>query len=468
MISPSGVTDSMTALPLNRRRRLPFWLGIALLALVLIALPALYFGSSSRLEAELARLRAEGVLLTPEELAPTVPPGHQNAADLYQQAFQAMRIPKADRNRLANARTVSNESIWSAPVSEWDPAILSLARRTVANNQVAVDLLTRAGKVPDCAFPLDLTDPSYTGVIAQFDNVSRAWTLLALRMRLLAAEGKTEAALEEYATGLRFAAHLRRQPDLTYEADANSVYLFTTRALKGMLPSTDPSPASCRRLADQLAGVDLVPASVRAQQAHLLRMVAFFDALRSGRMPASAVLGGSKSVWRVKLRDAYSTVGRPLLDQDEVASLQAMEQMIRATGEPWPQCGKDLARASQQAAALPGYRSLITRRFFSGLYDTESPPLRLRLAAGLGSTQIALALKAYQAEHGDYPADLSALEQDGWKLPLDPFTGKPYRYRRDNQGFLVYSLGEDMKDQGGQKGSASSGTTYDLPFRCER
>lgn len=34
-------------------------------------------------------------------------------------------------------------------------------------------------------------------------------------------------------------------------------------------------------------------------------------------------------------------------------------------------------------------------------------------------------------------------------LPLDPFTGKDYIYRKKEKGFIVYSVGEDLKDDGG-------------------
>ena len=34
--------------------------------------------------------------------------------------------------------------------------------------------------------------------------------------------------------------------------------------------------------------------------------------------------------------------------------------------------------------------------------------------------------------------------------PVDPFTGKPFVYRVDKDGLLVYSLGSNEKDNGGR------------------
>jgi len=35
-------------------------------------------------------------------------------------------------------------------------------------------------------------------------------------------------------------------------------------------------------------------------------------------------------------------------------------------------------------------------------------------------------------------------------VPIDPFTGKPLVYRREGEGFIVYSLGTNQKDDGGR------------------
>jgi len=36
-----------------------------------------------------------------------------------------------------------------------------------------------------------------------------------------------------------------------------------------------------------------------------------------------------------------------------------------------------------------------------------------------------------------------------WKLPTDPFTGKDMVYKQAGDGFILYSVGYDLKDNGG-------------------
>lgn len=83
--------------------------------------------------------------------------------------------------------------------------------------------------------------------------------------------------------------------------------------------------------------------------------------------------------------------------------------------------------------------------------------LRVRLAYFVKGTAIlrgvmALsAVKTYEAEKGGYPERLSNLVDEGLleRIPTDPYTGEPFKYRREGDGFTLYSVGPNAKDDGG-------------------
>jgi hypothetical protein len=80
----------------------------------------------------------------------------------------------------------------------------------------------------------------------------------------------------------------------------------------------------------------------------------------------------------------------------------------------------------------------------------------------------AIALKRYQLRHGSYPAQLSDSAPDlVAAVPYDPVDGKPLRYHLNADGtFLLYSIGEDEKDDGGNPFPvAPSKATYWLQGR---
>jgi hypothetical protein len=64
-----------------------------------------------------------------------------------------------------------------------------------------------------------------------------------------------------------------------------------------------------------------------------------------------------------------------------------------------------------------------------------------------------LALRSWQAENGAYPDGLGLLAPRFVEpVPEDPFTRKPFCYRRVADTFVLYSLGPTNIDHGGSFG----------------
>lgn len=78
----------------------------------------------------------------------------------------------------------------------------------------------------------------------------------------------------------------------------------------------------------------------------------------------------------------------------------------------------------------------------------------------------AVALKRYQLQHGRMPEELAALVPAYLqRVPRDIVDGQPLRYRtRPNDSFVLYSIGEDAKDNGGDSRPVD-GTP---PHYCDR
>ena len=94
--------------------------------------------------------------------------------------------------------------------------------------------------------------------------------------------------------------------------------------------------------------------------------------------------------------------------------------------------------------SLPSKDSGNTSRFhaFKGLKDAVTRLLILELA-----------VLEYRLERGELPDRLEQLTPEFLdELPIDPFDseGRPLRYVRTDDGFLIYSIGEDGKDDGGR------------------
>jgi hypothetical protein len=79
----------------------------------------------------------------------------------------------------------------------------------------------------------------------------------------------------------------------------------------------------------------------------------------------------------------------------------------------------------------------------------------------------AIALKRYQLRHGKYPERLSELVPEFLAaIPVDYMDGQPIKYQRlDENGFLLYSVGEDGRDDGGDLTPTKSPSSRNLWLR---
>jgi hypothetical protein len=65
---------------------------------------------------------------------------------------------------------------------------------------------------------------------------------------------------------------------------------------------------------------------------------------------------------------------------------------------------------------------------------------------------VAIALAAYRAENGKYPAKLDHLAPKYLPVvPLDLYRGRALIYKPDDKGYLLYSVGPNGKDEGGKR-----------------
>lgn len=78
--------------------------------------------------------------------------------------------------------------------------------------------------------------------------------------------------------------------------------------------------------------------------------------------------------------------------------------------------------------------------------------------------RIACALERFFLAHGQYPADLTKLApQEISQMPLDVMSGAPFKYRREGQrGYCLYSVGQNLSDDGGQMVFQSGQSKRDL------
>lgn len=75
-----------------------------------------------------------------------------------------------------------------------------------------------------------------------------------------------------------------------------------------------------------------------------------------------------------------------------------------------------------------------------------------RTTALLRSAVAAIACERYRLKNGRFPKALDELPKELLAaVPDDPYTGKPLSYKATDTGVVVYSVGSDLKDDGGKR-----------------
>jgi hypothetical protein len=82
--------------------------------------------------------------------------------------------------------------------------------------------------------------------------------------------------------------------------------------------------------------------------------------------------------------------------------------------------------------------------------------MRDRSEQSYRNLRVALALAAFKSQSGAYPERLEELKPAFLKeLPHDLFTSTSLKYKRDDLGYVLYSVGPNGRDDGGFHRSAN-------------
>ncbi len=109
--------------------------------------------------------------------------------------------------------------------------------------------------------------------------------------------------------------------------------------------------------------------------------------------------------------------------------------------------------------------AIITKLLAPGM--TKICKSHLRSQGQLRSLASVLACERYRMQHKAWPASLESLVEAKLlsTVPLDPCDGKPLRYRRTLEGLVVYSVGDNRVDDGGDMPRDLVVRLWDVPCR---
>ena len=141
---------------------------------------------------------------------------------------------------------------------------------------------------------------------------------------------------------------------------------------------------------------------------------------------------------------------RPWFDADEAAYLRLLGEWIRLAEKPYEQSRGEIKALEAEFRSLSKLNTL-TQLLLPALSAVKVKATMAR--ARLDLARLAILASEYREDRGHYPERLEdLLGKELAAVPVDPFSGGPYRYVRRGGIRLIYSIGRNGVDDGGKPG----------------
>jgi len=405
-------------------------------------------------------VRAAGFPVTLEELDASYPwpQGGDNAANwvlsaatLYQKLPDEVETKPLDQ-------LISRSSDRPPPAEPLSADVRKLLEQHLQSNAKALESLHGAAAISEARYPVDLAR-GFNATMPHLAHLREAYRLLCWEAVLCADRRDPNGAARALEATVRVAGTVSREPVTLSLMLQRSGTGWAAVVLERVLSRVELSDEQLMRLegAFRAAG----------GQEGLLR------ALAGERCASIACLRNAQAMKRwpgdglppPALLEAYHALG--LAAREGAIYLDRMEECFRIARLPPCQ------RRQAIVAAEARYRQ--SRRILGRVVGFPAGVMRrdVEESMRIDLARIILAVERYRLSHAGLPETVDQVVPAYLAaVPEDPFSGAPLRYRRTERGFVVYSVGEDRKDDGGKleppKQAKTAGETWDIPLRVER
>ena len=420
-----------SSVPLSRRlmkllKRTALGLGVLVALYVLAGLVC-----DVLIWAEVGRIKREGDPTLIAELQEPEPPDSRNGAVYYRRAFALV-----ETNRFCELWRLDSEHKLKS-----DPMLWKKAAAEAPKFESVVALARMAASKPACVFR-----ENRNGFLQKDVDIQVLSGMLSDYARLLAHEHQGDEAYEILRLSLCVADALRS--DHYYIPYLNRSFIYSRCALTAaeIADEVSVSEAQAKALSDALARNGLLADCRRAQRwERAIRISDFRHAARHG-FRADEMYGSDSVVGRFEC----SIPGRPLLWADELFYLRCMRRAAKDIRTPFRE---QLKPPPLTVPCECQVRHCIWP--YSNVCASDFDTYKARRSAdtnqaNICTARVAVALRIYKQRYGDYPVKLLDLRRLGWRLDLiDPFSGRELAYKRTPKGCMIYSIGPNLRDDGG-------------------
>ena len=441
------------------RRRFKIWHGIVALLLLLFVL--FRVTGSLKLNKQIEAIRSRGHPVTLEELDRwyNIPQGAENGADIYMAAFS--NYIEWDKEAL-KALPIFGKAPLPARTQPLDASTRQLVEKFLSDNEKTLKLLHEAASIEHCRYPINLTKGSVNimerpGLLAAwFIELRESARLLCLETLSHCENNNPDKALESIRANFALSRFISA-PLMAHRFVHNLVQSRTYKSIERILNRMQLTD-------EQLLSLSTWAKESRSDEGYMKALIGErCIGLNTFQAPICDIVNqteyGKGFLLILAPRKIFG-----LHDRETMEYIGLMQEYIDAMELP---SNKRLpVFESIQKDVHSGKRGdLLTRLFQPTLgliMRFETSDTAHALAA-----QTALAIERYRLAKEHLPESLENLVPAYIEfVPTDPFNGHRLKYRTLETGFVVYSVGEDLTDEGGAErdGRKRDGQSKQLPW----
>jgi hypothetical protein len=330
----------------------------------------------------------------------------------------------------------------------------------------------------------------FNALMPWLQNIRRTAHALAVRARRELARGRLRTAWTDLRTILRLGYYPAFDRQIINHLVGFSVRAVGYEAFEELCRSPEITPQIARNLRRELRSIRAMPSIAQAYglgiRARMLDATLYIwqdpDATGS-TLAGSDGYPGAEAARRLnmnptlrKINDICDRLVSIVKTSDHGAfrkKSQRFNDLVTRLEDRSDWYGSWTGQAAMLAAPAGRQREMVSDAIGTQLIEVLVPSVRsqshTKLQARMGRVlaRVSVALAGYRSEHGVYPEQLADLAPD-WldEVPKDLFTDKPLHYQRKGPGHaVVYSVGPNMKDNGGKQGEGAKAD--DLAFRLK-
>jgi hypothetical protein len=321
------------------------------------------------------------------------------------------------------------------PNERLSPEDAALLDKELAEAEPALEEARRLADLPRGRHRLVWARNPLLTLLPDQQEVRKVTTLLVHDALRHGQAGDMKAALNSCRAAVNAGRSLGDEPIFVSQLVRTACVVVACQAVERALAQGEPAPEDMAALQKLLADEDAFPDLLVAMRGERAAMHIVAELLENGEVSLAEIAGGRED-WTGRALGWY---WRARCQEDHPLMLSLMTRLV-ATAQMPPQEQIAAERQLDQEVRNLPRTALLTRLLLPAF--TKVGEASRRKHAYIRCTMAALAAERYRRAHKDWPATLDKLMPAMLTaVPADPFTGAPLRYRRTEEGVVIYSAG---------------------------